>query len=126
MEDVQKFLDDQQVSDSADIELVEEDLLGEYAQGLQLTDKVGDDIPEPLANLLSSMLTKKMDEAGLVKQAELYPRPSNLPPLVTPTVNVEIWDQIQKSTRSRDIKMHKGQNSTVKGLSALTKLAGVF
>ena len=126
LEDVQKFLDDQQVGDGAGIELVEDDMLGEYAQGLQLTDKVGDDITEPLANLLSSMLTKRMDEAGLVKKAELYPRPSNLPPLVTPTVNVEIWDQIQKGTRSRDIKMQKGQNSTVKGLSALTKLAGVL
>ena len=126
LEDVQKFLDEQQVGDGAGIELVEDDMLGEYAQGLQLTDKVGDDIPEPLANLLSSMLTKRMDEAGLVKKAELYPRPSNLPPLVTPTVNVEIWDQIQKGTRSRDIKMQKGQNSTVKGLSALTKLAGVL
>lgn len=99
------------------------DLLDEFAQDLHFEDVVGETVQEPLATLLSNMLNKKMDEDTLNKKGELYPRPSNCPEIITPMVNPEIWSKIQKTTRSRDIRMQKVQASNVKGLGALAKLA---
>ena len=103
-----------------------DDLLGDYSQALHLDDKVGDEIQTPLANLLTNLLSKKLDEAALNKKADLYPRPANVPEIVTPAINTEIWGQLQKPTRSRDIKFQKAQGSNVKGLSALARLANTL
>ena len=103
-----------------------DDLLGDYSQALHLDDKVGDEMQTPLANLLTNMLSKKLDEAALNKKADLYPRPANVPEIVTPAINTEIWGQLQQQTRSRDIKFQKAQGSNVKGLSALARLANTL
>ena len=104
----------------------EDDLLGDYTQALQLEDKVGDEIQPQLATLLTNMLTKKAEESALNKKADLYPRPSNVPAIVTPTVNEEIWGHIQKPCRSHDIKFQKAQSNNIKGLGALAKLASTL
>ena len=85
----------------------EDVLLGDYTQPLQLEDEVGDEIQPQLATLLTNMLTKKAEESALNKKADLYPCPSNVPDIVTPTVNKEIWGHIQKPCRCRDIKFQK-------------------
>lgn len=103
-----------------------DDLLDDYSKALQLEDKVGDAIQGPLATLLSNMLSKKVDEGALNQKGDQFPRPANVPEIVTPTVNPEIWGQIQKTTRSRDIKLQKVQGANIKGLSALAKLANTL
>ena len=83
--------------------------LQEIEQELVNNDKRSNPVSEYLERLLNNILKNKISEEKVKELLDKYPPPANLQGMVTPKVNLEIWNKLKTDTRSRDIRMQKAQ-----------------
>ena len=86
-------------------------------------DKVNTHPPvsEDLASFVSKSISSKMEKAAYNELSEKYARPENIPFLVAPKVNREVWNLIPEYAQKKDLRLAKQQNQLVQGICPLVK-----
>ena len=82
-------------------------------------------LPDKMVNVLKSIYDG-LSEQTASKRKQKIKRPENCKFLKVTEVNLEIWDIAQRNTRSMDAKLQKMQETLIKGLVPLARLAGVI
>ena len=75
-----------------------------------------------MAELINTMMTHQQSPESIKTIHNKWLRPENIPHLVTPTVNKDIWDVLPQDLHYRDIKFQKIQSQVVKGITLLLNL----
>ena len=86
--------------------------------------KTCEDLPEKMSSVLDSILAAGLNEQALAKLKENIRRPENCKLLTVTRVNTEVCDVARKGTRSMDARLQKMQETLIKGLIPIAKLAG--
>ena len=106
-----------------------DDWLQEFAANFGGGDTTGPAVGEPLANLVSRMLQHRLPDEKVRELLDKNTRPTNIPLLVNPKVNSEIWSKLKEPTKKSDLRLaHVGDKvvkvliASVKHVSQLTEL----
>ncbi|XP_068750845.1 uncharacterized protein [Montipora capricornis] len=99
----------------------EDTLLDEIVQSMTETEKTDAKISEKLAKI-SEKLAKivenrwlnKLSDGQFKEKTEKYLRPANCDNFITPKVNPEIWERLDRQTRGRDLELSTLQSTTTK------------
>ena len=89
-------------------------LLDEIAQSLTETEKTAPKVSEKLANIVNLRWLNKLDDKNLKEKSEKYLRPINCDHLITPKVNPEIWERLDRQRRGKDLKLSALQTTLTK------------
>ncbi|XP_013379271.1 uncharacterized protein LOC106150815 [Lingula anatina] len=102
----------------------------DLSQDLEV-EGTGSPVPEDIATLITTLLSSGLPEDKLKDKLNAYLTPANIPLLCKVKVNQVIWDSLDTTARSSDLKLQKVQGLITKalmaGISAAAKLkaAGV-
>jgi hypothetical protein len=80
--------------------------------------EVGKPINDNIAVSVMFLMGAKKQDKAMQEATDRYPAPENCAILEVPRVQPVIWDKIQQSTRSRDLKIQRVQKPLVKGITA--------
>ena len=80
----------------------EDTLLDEIVQSMNETDAK---ISEKLEKIVENRWFNKLSDGQLKEKTEKYLRPANCDNFITPKVNPEIWERLDRQTRGRDFKL---------------------
>ena len=83
---------------------------------LQLTEHVGPSIDGDLASLVDKIMREKASEDKITDLKKQHEIPENCTTLSETTVNQGVWNTLDESTRSTDLKFQKVQKNFVKGI----------
>jgi hypothetical protein len=83
----------------------------------------GDPLGPELSDMLATMCVTKMSKSVRKDALEKFHRPSDCAILAVPRINPEIWDTLREPIRSRDTKYQAIQNSVIKGMIAVGRIA---
>ena len=83
-------------------------------------------LPDKVVAVLKSIYEGGLGEQAASKRKEKIKRPENCSFLKVTKVNPEIWDIAQRNTRSTDAKLQKIQETLIKSLISLARLAGII
>ena len=83
----------------------EDTLLDEIVQSMNKTEKTDAKISEKLEKIVENRWFNKLSDGQLKEKTEKYLRPANCDNLITPKVNPEIWERLDRQTRGRDFKL---------------------
>ena len=86
-----------------------------------MESEVGPPIQEQLAKVLTTVAKGKMDAEKSKSKLEKHKRPQNGVTLVVPRVNPELWNILDNSTISNDLKLQRTQENLLKATFALAK-----
>ena len=89
-------------------------LLDEIVQSMNKTENTDAKISEKLAKIVENRWLSKLSDGQLKEKTEKYLRPTNCDNFITPKVNPEIWEQLDRQTRGRDFKLSTLQSTTTK------------
>ena len=92
----------------------EDTLLDEIVQSMTETEKTDAKILEKLAKIIENRWLNKLSDGQFKEKTEKYLRPANCDNFITPTVNPEIWERLDRQTRGRDLKLSTLQSTTTK------------
>ena len=93
-----------------------------FAASFSEDSGIGKKIREDIATTLNSALREKLEDKKITDTISKHKQPSNCEVLVVPKVNEPIWNKIQATTRSRDLKLQLVQTPLIKGLTVLAKI----
>lgn len=82
-------------------------------------DAFGPNISELLAKRINSACTTKPVESKMKELEEKYLTPENCAQLIVPKVNLELWFDLQKSVRVKDLALQEVQKYIVKAAQPL-------
>lgn len=88
----------------------------DIAAALSLSEAKGSPVSGPLASLTDKIIDKTMEDKKRNDLADKYPVPENVTKLNPPKVNPEIWRIIEAKTRSKDVKLQKIQQFTLRAM----------
>ena len=91
----------------------ENTLLDEIVQSMNETEKTDAKISEKLEKIVENRWFK-LSDGQLKEKTEKYLRPANCDNFITPKVNPEIWERLDRQTRGRDLKLSTLQSTTTK------------
>ena len=91
----------------------EDTLLDEIVQSMNETEKTDAKISEKLEKIVENRWFK-LSDGQLKEKTEKYLRPANCDNFITPKVNPEIWERLDRQTRERDLKLSTLQSTTTK------------
>ena len=91
----------------------EDTLLDEIVQSMNETEKTDAKISEKLEKIVENRWFK-LSDGQLKEKTEKYLRPANCDNFITPKVNPEIWERLDRQTRGRDFKLSTLQSTTTK------------
>jgi len=94
-------------------------LITKLMKTLQLTKHVGPVIDGDLASLVDKIMREKANEDKLTELKEQYETPENCATLSERKVNQGVWNNLDESARSTDLKFQKVQKSLIKGVIAI-------
>ena len=94
-------------------------LLSDIAQELSEQEPTGPAVNEDLAAMLNKRWTTKMSDKKLNDKLELIQRPENCSGLIVPRVNPEIWSNLHKFVKRRDLRTSNVQKNLAKAGSSL-------
>ena len=80
-------------------------LLDEIVQSMNKTENTDAKISEKLAKIVENRWLSKLSDGQLKEKTEKYLRPTNCDNFITPKVNPEIWERLDRQTRGRDFKL---------------------
>ena len=83
----------------------EDTLLDEIVQSMNETENTDAKISEKLAKIVENRWLNKLSDGQLKEKTEKYLRPANCDNFITPKVNPEIWERLDRQTRGRDFKL---------------------
>jgi hypothetical protein len=86
------------------------------------TEKYGPEIQEVIAQRVNDACSKKPLESKLKELQEKYKTPSNCQHLCVPKVNLELWFDLPKESKNRDLGMQELQKSVVKAAQPILQL----
>ena len=89
-------------------------LLDEIVQSMNKTENTDAKISEKLAKIVENRWLSKLSDGQLKEKTEKYLRPTNCDNFITPKVNPEIWERLDRQTRGRDFKLSTLQSTTTK------------
>ena len=89
-------------------------LLDEIVQSMNKTENTDAKISEKLAKIVENRWLSKLSDGQLKEKTEKYLRPANCDNFITPKVNPEIWERLDRQTRGRDFKLSTLQSTTTK------------
>ena len=92
----------------------EDTLLDEIVQSMNETEKTDAKILEKLAKIVENRWLNKLSDGQLKEKTEKYLRPANYDNFITPKVNPEILERLDRQTRGRDLKLSTLQSTTTK------------
>ena len=92
----------------------EDTLLDEIVQSMNETENTDAKILEKLAKIVENRWLSKLSDGQLKEKTEKYLRPANCDNFITPKVNPEIWERLDRQTRGRDFKLSTLQSTTTK------------
>ena len=78
------------------------------------TEKTDAKISEKLAKIVENRWLNKLSDGQFKEKTERYLRPANCDNFITPKVNPEIWERLDRQTRGRDLKLSTLQSTTTK------------
>ena len=91
-------------------------LISKLTKTLQLTEHVGPAIDGGLASLVDKNMRKKANEDKITDLGKQHETPENCTTLSETKVNQGVWNNLDESTRSTDLKFQRLQKSLVKGI----------
>ena len=100
-----------------------------------MSEEFGDPVNDALANMMTDCLKIRLDDDLLEKRKKIWLRPTNIPTLVVPTINKELWNHPQTKgwahiadNRSQVTQclLVKGMIPIVKATDKLMKLGGTI
>ena len=94
-------------------------LINKLSKALQLTEHVGPPIDEELASLVDKIMREKGNEEKITELKKQFERPENCSTLSETKVNQGVWNNLDESARSTDLKFQKVQKSLIKGTIAV-------
>ena len=100
-----------------------ENLLDNLTQALLSTNKKSPDIEGKIAGLMDNILTGELSQDSVKEKGEKYPPPANCKYLNPTMVNEEIWDLLNRKSRTVDLAFQRVKEPIVQGLSSLVILA---
>ena len=92
----------------------EDTLLDEIVQSMNETEKTDAKISEKLAKIVENRWLSKLSDGQLKEKTEKYLRPAICDNFITPKVNPEILERLDRQTRGRDLKLSTLQSTTTK------------
>ena len=92
----------------------EDTLLDEIVQSMTETEKTDAKISEKLAKIVEDRWLNKLSDGQFKEKTEKYLQPANCDNFITPKVNPEIWERLDRQTRGRDLKLSTLQSTTTK------------
>ena len=75
-----------------------------------------------MAEIVKSLLTKKLTKGTLAEVQNKYLRPENCTNFFAPKINKQIWLQLRQETRNNDSAFQKAQSLLLSGLYAVLQL----
>lgn len=103
-------------------------LITKLTKTLQLTEHVGPAIDGELASLVDKIMREKGNEDKIMELKKQHETPENCATLSETKVNQGVWNNLDESARSTDLKFQKVQKSLIKGIivvvSEVNKLMG--
>ena len=100
----------------------ESDILGSIAEEYDLDEQCAEEINPKLAAIVNKMVRNRLTEEKLKEKLSQSIRPTNCDNLSGTKVNPEIWRKLQATTRSRDIKMQRLENTLLKATIPIVKV----
>lgn len=91
-------------------------LISKLTITLQLTEHVGPAIDRDLASLMDKIIREKASEDKMTDLKKQHQSPENCSTLSETKVNQDVWNNLDESVRSTDLKFQKVQKSLVKGI----------
>ena len=82
---------------------------------------VGKPLDEDIAGSVSYLVSHTLEQAALEETGKKYTSPENCPLLDVPKVNLTIWENLNPTTRARDLKLQRIQSALVKGITAFAQ-----
>ena len=92
----------------------EDTLLDEIVQSMNETEKTDAKISEKLEKIVENRWFNKLSDGQLKEKTEKYLRPTICDNFITPKVNPEILERLDRQTRGRDLKLSTLQSTTTK------------
>ena len=92
----------------------EDTLLDEIVQSMNKTEKTDAKISEKLEKIVENRWFNKLSDGQLKEKTEKYLRPAICDNFITPKVNPEILERLDRQTRGRDLKLSTLQSTTTK------------
>ena len=86
------------------------------------TEQFGPEIQEVIAQRINDACSKKPMDSKLKDLQEKYKTPSNCQNLCVPKVNLELWFDLPKDSKNRDLGMQELQKSIVKAAQPVLQL----
>ena len=83
------------------------------------TDSFGPEVAEVLAERVNDACSKRAMESRLKDVSEKYKTPANCKYLCVPKVNLELWHDLSKEPKSKDLGLQELQKGIVKAFSCL-------
>lgn len=106
------------------VDSTEGGIVGSLVLEISETEQTGTPLPEKIASVLDSVLSKGLNVTAATARKEKIKRPENCKLLSITKVNQEIWDIADSSTRSMDSRLQKMQELLIKGLIPIATLIG--
>ena len=91
-------------------------LISKLTKTVQLTEHVGPASDGDLASLVDKIMTEKASEDKKTDLKKQHETPENCSTLSDTKVNQGVWNNLDESARSTDLKFQKVQKSLVKGI----------
>ncbi|CAC5396062.1 unnamed protein product [Mytilus coruscus] len=86
------------------------------------SERYGEEVEASVSNIVETVIRKKADVASLVKKED-NKMPSNCKGLNPPTVNAEIWQNLDRKARSQDIMFQTVQRLMGLGIVPILRIA---
>ena len=92
----------------------EDTLLDDIVQSLNETERTDAKISEKLAKIVENRWLNKLSDGQLKEKTEKCLQLANCDNFITPQVNPEIWERLDRQTRGQDLKLSTLQSTTTK------------
>lgn len=84
--------------------------------------KEGQELDDEICDVVKTTLTKALSEEEMTALTSKYDTPKNCELLTKVKVNQLIWDKLEPTVRTNDLKLQKIQGSMMKGVTAMNRV----
>ena len=95
-------------------------VINKLTKSFQFAENTGPTINAQLAKLVENLMREKPTEEKLTELKSQYESPQNCGSLAETKVNQGVWNNLDESTRSMDLKFQKVQKCLVKGVTVVS------
>lgn len=101
-------------------------LIEKLSKTLQFSELVGPEIDSDLAALIDKIMREKANDDKILELKKQHTTPKNCTTLTETKVNTGVWNNLDESARSTDLKIQKVQKSLIKGITIIVSLVNKF